>query len=218
MKTGVRMWSRVVQLAVIAVAVGSLGLFTLALDLPADGLTQSQVKAKVLSLSNMPTGWSVDNSQSNGTSNLGGCLTKLQSLGKPAKGISRAVVHYVDQTEPTFDETLESGKGAVARYDKYLHILKDCKTISFTSGTTPISGTVGAMSFPTVGDSSSAFALTVGADGVDVTADFVLFRVGQIDGDIGYEDYSPDAATVQAFATEAIDKIEGKAATPPTTT
>ena len=206
--------NRVARLTIPAAVLVGLGV--LALNLPAGALTQAQIKAMALSLSDMPTGWSVNNSSAS-TSNLGsGCLQKLQALGKPSKGIARAVVHYEDQNSPTLSETLESGKGSSARYKKYLGILKGCKSISITEGGTNLTGTVGAMSFPTVGDSSSAFAITLGADGITETLDIVLFRVGQVDGDLGYADYSPDAATAQAFATEAVNKIEGKAVTPVT--
>lgn len=62
----------------------------------------------------MPTGWSVDNSSSDETSNLGGCLKNLQALGHPAKGINRVKVSYSDQQLPQLNETIESGKGSVA--------------------------------------------------------------------------------------------------------
>jgi hypothetical protein len=46
--------------------------------------------------------------------------------------------------------------------------------------------------------------------------DIVFFRVGQYDGDLEYADYSPDASTMQAFAQEAVAKVQGKPTTPPT--
>jgi hypothetical protein len=76
------------------------------------------------------------------------------------------------------------------------------------------------MSFPALGPPSSvqsdAFAITLTIKGINADLEVVLFRVGQIDGELGYGDISPDTATVQAFATEAVNKIEGKSVTPPT--
>jgi hypothetical protein len=208
-------WKRIACLLLTAMTL--FGLVLTAAAVPAGAVSQAQLKSKALSLSDMPTGWSVDNSSSGGTSNLGGCLKNLQALGRPAKGIARVQVKYTDQTVPSLQETLESGKGAAKRYEKYLSILNGCKSISITSGTTQFTGSVGAMSFPTIGNSSSAFAINLTADGVSVGIDLILFRVGQIDGDMVYEDYSPDTSVVQSFATNAVDKIEGHPTTPPTT-
>ena len=86
-----------------------------------------------------------------------------------------------------------------------------CRAISFTSQGQTISGTVGAMSFPKVGGRSSAFAIKLIVQGVNVGADHVIFEVGQYGGAIGDEDIGqPDATQLQGFVTEAINKIEGK--------
>ena len=53
-----------------------------------------------------------------------------------------------------------------------------------------VARSVSAMSFPQVGDSSSAFALSLGADGMTINADIVPFREGQVVGDIAYADFS----------------------------
>ena len=46
----------------------------------------------------------------------------------------------------------------------------------------------------------------------------MIFEDGQCAGAIGYEDIGqPDATQLQALVTEAINKIEGKSTTPPTT-
>lgn len=189
-------------------------------SVPAGALTQAQLKAKALSLSNMPIGWSVDNSSSGGTSNLGGCLQNLQALGHPPKGITRVQVNFDDQNLPSLQETLEGGKGASNRYQRFVKILQGCKSISFTDSSTgdQVTGSVGAMSFPTVGNSSSAFAINLSIKGISAGIDIVLFRVGDLDGDIVYGDLSPDASVVQGFATEAVNKIDGQPATPPEST
>jgi hypothetical protein len=46
----------------------------------------------------------------------------------------------------------------------------------------------------------------------------VFFRVRQFDGELAYADISPDSNIVQAFVTEVVDKILGKATSPPTET
>jgi hypothetical protein len=184
---------------------------------PATAVTKSQIRAKVLSLSNMPTGWSVDNSGGGTTSDIGGCLKGLEAIKKRAKGIVRESVAYQDGTVPLLQEIIEAGPGAVARYRKFNAILLGCKAISFSASGSKVTGTVGAMSFPKVGDSSSAYAVNLTAQGVTAGLDLVLFKVGQFDGLLEYGDISPNPNVVHAFATEAVDRILGKPATPPTT-
>ncbi len=184
---------------------------------PVGAVTNTQVKSKALALNDMPAGWSVDNSSSGGVSNVGGCLAGLEALKKPPRGIARAEVEYTDGQYPSLQETVEAGKGAVTRYNKFLKILDSCKTLSFTSSGLKVTGNVGAMSFPTVGDSSHAFAMNLEADGQTFGVDLVLFRVGEYDGDMLYLDVSPDPSTVETFATESVNKIEGKPVSAPST-
>ena len=210
------MRNRAVQLATSAVALVGLGV--LAMDLPAGALTQSQLKAKALSLSDMPTGWSVDNS-SGGIANATGCLKVLSALKKPAKGVTHAEVSYEQGDVPALQETIDVGKGESSAYTKFLHILNGCTTVSFSASGTNVTGSVGAMSFPTVGDESAAYAFTFSVKGINLGLDLVVFKAGSVVGDIGYEDIgSPDTDMLQQFATEAVDKIEDKAVTPPSDT
>lgn len=125
----------------------------------------------------------------------------------------RTHVQYDDQSVPAVEETLEAGKGAAARYDKFIKTLNGCTSVSFTASGQTVKGTVGAMSFPTVEDSSSAYAMNFTIEGESVGLHVVLFRVGQYDGDIEYVDFSPDTSTMQAFAQEAAAKVEGKTGT-----
>ena len=184
---------------------------------PVAAVTKSQIATKALSLSNMPTGWSEDNSGGGSISNIGGCLKGLQAIKKRAKGIVRASVGYQDGTVPFLLEVIEAGPGSTARYRKFNAILTGCKAFSFAAAGIKVTGTVGAMSFPKVGDSSSAYSMNVTAQGQTLGIDLVFFRVGQFDGLLEYGDISPDPNIVHAFATEAVDKFVGKPATPPST-
>ncbi len=62
---------------------------------------------------------------------------------------------------------------------------------------------------------SSAYEVNVNAGVMTAKIDVVLFR--QYFVNPVYEDTSPDASVVQAFAQEALAKIQGKPTTPPTT-
>jgi hypothetical protein len=74
------------------------------------------------------------------------------------------------------------------------------------------------MSFPTVGNESSAYGVTMTVQGINAGADFVLFRLGAIAGLLEYADVGqPDPSQLQAFVIEAVNKIEGKPTVTPTT-
>lgn len=54
--------------------------------------------------------------------------------------------------------------------------------------------------------------------GINAGADFVLFKVGSVAGVIEYADIGqPDPSQLQAFVTEAVNKVEGKPTVTPTT-
>ena len=73
-------------------------------------LTKAQLQNKTLRLSDMPTGWSIDNSAASSTNSFMGCLAKLQALGKPSKQIARAEADFSQgQSVPALQETLISG-------------------------------------------------------------------------------------------------------------
>jgi hypothetical protein len=181
---------------------------------PAGAITKGQVKARALSLSNMPTGWSVDNS-ANSSSNGIPCLKPLKT---PAKKEAKITVSYADGSLPAVQEVVAAGPGESSRYKALNHALAKCKTFSYSTGGQKISGNIGAMSFPAVGSHSSAYAISINAQGETAGADVVLFESGPYVGALLYEDLgTPDPSQAQAFVEEAVAKVEGKPAVTPTT-
>ena len=111
-----------------------------------------------------------------------------------------------------------TGSGAQRAFTALSKSLSTCKTYKATSGGQTATVQVGAMSFPQEGQSSSAYALTLTLQGVNLGADLVLFRAGQTYGAVEYDDLgTPDPQQAQAFITEAVNKVEGKATVTPTT-
>jgi hypothetical protein len=200
----------------LVIQLAMLGMFV-TLAGPATAVTKSQVAAKVLSLQNMPTGWSVYKSEGS-ASDLGGCLKGLQAVKKEAKGIVRVSAEYQDRNDLLLEETIEAGPGMAARYRKFNATLSACKAISYSADGSKVTGTVAAMSFPKVGDSSSAYAVNLTIQGETLGIDIVFFKVGQFAAELLYAGVSPDPDVVNAFANEAVDKIHGKATSPPSET
>ena len=165
----------------------------------------------------LQTGWSIDNSSSSG-GGVGGCLAGAKALHPRCD--TKVTVAYDDGTVPALQESLIAGPGAKTIFRTFNRIFSACKHLSVTSsdGST-IPGTIGAMSFPAVGTGSAAYAATFTSQGINVGADFVIFRNSpSIVGLILYEDLGqPDPSSLQAYVTEAVDKVEGKPTTTPTT-
>jgi len=60
---------------------------------------------------------------------------------------------------------LSTGKDATltGAYNDAVHLLNSCERVSFVSNGTTVSGSIGAMSFPTFGIESNAYDLTLSA-------------------------------------------------------
>jgi hypothetical protein len=208
------MMRRCSSLAICAVFALALGLIA---TTSAGAVTKAQLHSKALSLSNLPTGWTVDNSNSSNSSIGGGCLAGVKKLPRK-KGAVQISVQYEDGQLPQLAELLAAGPGSLAGYNYLNHILEGCKHFTIFQSGRNVQVTVGAMSFPQYGNATSAYGLTFSVEGVNAGFDFVLFRVGSIVGLMEYGDIGqPDPDQLQTFMTAAVNKIEGKPTATPTT-
>ncbi len=149
----------------------------------------------------------MDNATGSGSTDQG-CLSGMSVL--PPHD-TKVKAQFVDGTAPQFDEVLATGSGAGRRWGEIEKRLRTCKRYSVSQGGTTEHFTVRAMSFPTVGQRSSAYSMTVSVDGMALGADLVLFQVGKVYGAVVYaQTGSADPTQAQAFITEAVDKVEGK--------
>ena len=182
-----------------------VGLLLIAGVIPAGAITKGQVQSKALSISDMPTGWSVNNSKSSGTSNCSGS-------NRAAKHDVRVEVSYQNGNVPDMAEAIEGGPSAAAEYKAALKRLNKCTMLKVTSGGTTLSGGGGAMSFPaTAGAKTNAYAFHLTDKGVSIGFDLVLFQAGKYSGLVTVGDVgTPDTTLLQYFVSAAIDKAEGK--------
>lgn len=170
--------------------------------------TQKQLKAKLLALSDMPTGWSIDRSNASGDQ---GCLAGLKETSKHETKVSASFSQGGDL--PAFHEVLTTGSGSGARYNALLRTLNHCRQYTVTSN--GITGTVkvASMSFPIQGIHSKAYQLTAHVEGESSGADLVLFQTGGISGEVLYQDLgTPAIDQAEALIDQAVAKAEGKAA------
>jgi hypothetical protein len=180
-------------------------------------VTNAQIKAALLSPSNLPAGWSVDRGAEGGVSG-GGCLGSLRALAKSAtENISDAVNYDYDAlTFPSLTEVLAtSGHRSLSLYREELGILGRCRTASFTEGDTTARGTVRVISPSPLGVKSHEYAFDFQAGPFAIDMDVVYFQVGPYLGELEYAGPSPILAAFEGFATEAATKAEGHSVTPP---
>lgn len=112
---------------------------------------------------------------------------------------------------PVFDEEIgyvASVPDADASFQAGAAVLDACKEVSFNSGGQQITGSIGAMSFPTVGQRSRAWAMTFSAQGITFGFDVVLTQKGQELALLGYGDLgAPDLTELTKLAGLAVARL-----------
>ena len=167
--------------------------------------------SELLAVSDLPAGWSSVPS-SDSTSSTPQCFQNVKTDLKPTSK-AEATFQGGSSGLPLLDESLGylpgRGQQAIALISQ---VLSRCGQISLTSDGATITGTIGAMSFPAVGDQSSAWQinLTGTESGISLTVgiDFIVFRKGDTLALIFYGDLgTPDIQTVEHLVQVAASKL-----------
>lgn len=173
------------------------------------------VDSRLLSITDMPAGWSVTHHPSKGVTSVA-CLS---GLNKAPHGGQEASAAFSKGGLPVVGEKLATGGQTQKRWFKLIQKLQACRTFSYSTTGKTESGTIGAESFPRVGTISKAFVVTLTVTNVNAGVNLVFFGVGSYYGLLLYGDVgTPSVTATEAFADEAVAKAEGKPVTPPTTT
>jgi hypothetical protein len=168
------------------------------------------LKAQLLTLADLPAGWSIDNSSSGDDPSTPPCLqrpdTKLHTTDKAnasfVKG-SSGLPAFAQAIGYFGDKAAASGE-----FSADAVIFNGCKDVSFTSDGQKITGSIRPMSFPTFGDQSQAWGGTFTAPGGTFGFDIFLMQKGAeleslVYGDLG----PPDVKGLQTLAKSAADKM-----------
>jgi len=134
--------------------------------------------AKVLvTVSDLPTGWTATTTPSALALGQAGCLTPAS--GRSSTKTSKYVAFADAGSTPIFAESLAlvGTAKAASVYAAGVKILNACATIKMTSGKTTYSGPLLATSFPTIGIQSKAYTLTI-TSGTHVLTEYVLLSEG----------------------------------------
>jgi hypothetical protein len=167
------------------------------------------LSSQLLAVTDLPTGWSIDNSSSDDDTDAPPCLKSLKSAFHTSTDAERDFVQGTDV--PAFDQEIGwfgSDSQAATTFQTGAAILNDCKDVSFTSDGTSFTGTIGQLSFPTFGDRSEAWALTLSAEGQTVVIDAVVLNKGAELEALLYLDYdSVDVDEFTDFVTKAVARM-----------
>jgi len=163
------------------------------------------LSSMLLAVSNLPTGWSVDNS---GPPTGINCV---QNLFDPFHPSQKARVAFIESGSlPKLSETLVTFPSVASGFAEVKNALDNCKHVTISNGSQTAQATVGAMSFPAVGDSSAAYTETLTYEGVPAAQGIVIFRKGNVVGGVALGDIGNlDTGQFQQFVTAALAKITG---------
>ena len=169
--------------------------------------------SQLLTISDMPPGWSVDNSPESSNSSTPECLKSVTK--SPAQSKASAKFKMGANGVPAFQEGLSylPGGQAEKRLTEFNKVLSGCKDVSFTSDGQTYTGSVGAMSFPPQGDKSYAFQLnfSTSSSGLDLTVglDIVVAQKNSTDALFDIVDLgTPDLTTFTDLVTKGMAKVK----------
>ncbi len=174
---------------------------------PSTASTAGTPRGRLLSVADLPAGWSAVPASLEGAQASVPCL-----LGLPAnpKGYTYARAAFLEGTSlPGVSEVLATGPQAQQMWQSLGRAMARCRTTTFTTAGERITATIRPLPFPRVAGTSSAYVWAFTTEGVRIGVDFVLFQAGGYAGYLTYADLGPPAvATVQAFAAAAVAKAE----------
>ena len=173
--------------------------------------TKSQVHSMLLTVSEMPTGWATapnDKSSSSSTNDL--CSKQTETLSRPLTAQCQPPQPSSRPARPSCLRSLLNFVAYVPNTDNAYSAINDCLNSTTTVGTGSDKGTIGQMSFPTLGDRSGAWSISFQASFISISAPVVIaqkgtylvFMLGTSGGTSGSGD-----TQFQQLATKAVEKV-----------
>jgi len=167
-----------------------------------------ELTTQLLGVSDLPAGWSIDNSPQS-ESSTPPCITDGKSAFHATVKTERDFIGGSDF--PRFSEQIGyfgSSDNAKTRFLAGRAVLDACKTLSFTAGGTQFTGSIGALSFPAMGDRTGAWRILLDAGSLTVALDVVVVQKSAelmmlIYGNVGSVDVGP----LTTFVTKALAKL-----------
>jgi hypothetical protein len=168
-----------------------------------------KLSSELLSVGQMPTGWSVDNSSSSGGV---GCYNSTIMEPKGVTQTAKTEVQFQSSGAtglPSIAEKLATYSNTSTAYKKIVTTITNCKSFSGKYQGSKMDGTVGQMSFGTYGTSSAAFAVDFTVAGTAVYEDLLMIRKGDVVMSIDEGNLSPvNVKQFQGFVVKALAKVK----------
>ena len=134
------------------------------------GLTVAQLRSRLLTISDMPSGWTVQ-PPSAGSGGGFACLANL--TGPKANPVSAS---FQEGNFPQFEESLRSGQHK--DFVGITNALSSCRNETFQSQGTTYTGQFEALSMPRMAAESKAYEVTFNVQGFNVAIEINVFRAG----------------------------------------
>lgn len=132
-------------------------------------------RKQVLSLDDLPVGWSIARKVTNTTASLPPCYRAAAST-KGAKKVAHAYFAQGGKS-PVLAQTIAYyPKSAVRKYRTAVKNLERCGKVSYRAKKIKVTGSVNATSFPALGDKSSAYTANLKVGGLNLTLYLVIVR------------------------------------------
>lgn len=191
-------------ISVLAVALVMVAGF-LAVGCGGPPSTASLLSARLLSVSDLPSGWSAAPVTSSDVQTSVPCLPGVPK----SAGWTRVDAAFVEGTAgvPSLGEALATGPGARQWWQQLNSALGSCHsgTITVAGHKSPIA--MRPLAFPAIAQGSSAYVWTFTTSGISISATLVAFDTGTYLGYVSYSGLgSPSTAVVRAFADAAAAK------------
>ena len=152
---------------------------------------------QLLTISEMPAGWLVDTSPPTTsclTAPFHGVAGKAEAAYRGSGGV------------PVMTEILLPG--GASKCVSVKKSLDGCHTFPISNGSSSVSATMSALSFPPVGQKSAAYGISFTVDGTAGVEDVVLALKGSTVMGLLYGDANlVDVAVVEGFTNQALDKV-----------
>jgi pimeloyl-ACP methyl ester carboxylesterase len=173
------------------------------------------MSSRLMSLSDLPTGWSVNHVPATSALSKNQCLVGL-GTDAGTKPVETTADFTQNSSLPLFHELLSNGRGLEAQFNKAVKALTNCRSLTFTESGKKVHGTIEPLSLGNLGATSAAFTLSFTISNINIVADLVVFKTHNYVGEVEYADIAtPEIATVEALAQEAVMKAEGKTVSAP---
>lgn len=172
-------------------------------------VSATQLRSQLLSLSDMPSGWSSTTDTSNDDSGNGGCAAIEHASYRTLP--AHAEADFVQGSDlPELDETLASGTSAqlATAWSSWQTAVQQCHQLTFDAQGQKVTLKLAPMSFPKIGDDSTAVSATGSIEGFDFSIDIVAWRTKTAVGDVVLSDLGDvDVATLEKVTKTAAAKM-----------